>query len=99
MQGSKIFLSSSRYESFGLALVEAASCGCLVVGPSEVPLLGNDPLTPKDSFWGSTYTLLVGKLQDASAPKHLGSDQMKAALLPAPQTIAHLLLELSVGLV
>ena len=30
MQESKIFLSSSRYESFGLAAVEAVACGCLV---------------------------------------------------------------------
>ena len=30
MQESKIFLSSSRYESFGLAAAEAVSCGCLV---------------------------------------------------------------------
>lgn len=31
MQDSKIFLSASRYESFGLAAVEAALCGCRVV--------------------------------------------------------------------
>ena len=99
MQKSKIFLSSSRYESFELASAEADSCGCLVVGPSEVPLLGNDPLTPKDSFGGSTATLFVGKLQDASNSKHPDSDQMKAALLPAPKTIAHLLLQLAAGLV
>jgi len=99
MQESKIFLSSSRYESFGLASAEAEACGCLIVGPSEIPALGNNPVTPKDSFWGSTSTLLLGKLQDASNPKHPYSDQMKAALIPAPQTIAHLLLELSVGLV
>jgi glycosyltransferase involved in cell wall biosynthesis len=30
MQESKIFLSSSRYESFGLAAAEAVACGCLV---------------------------------------------------------------------
>ena len=99
MQESRAFFSSSRYESFGLASVEAASCGCTVVGFSEVPILGNDPLTPKDSFWGSTSTLLVGKLQDASSPEHPDSDQMKAVLLPASQTIAHLLLKLSAGLV
>jgi glycosyltransferase involved in cell wall biosynthesis len=31
MQESKIFLSSSRYESFGLAAAEALACGTLVV--------------------------------------------------------------------
>jgi glycosyltransferase involved in cell wall biosynthesis len=30
MQESKIFLFSSRYESFGLAAAEAVACGCLV---------------------------------------------------------------------
>lgn len=31
MQGSKIFLSSSRYESFGIAAAEALCCGCVPV--------------------------------------------------------------------
>ena len=35
MQESKIFLSSSRYESFLMAGVEALSCGCLPVGPAD----------------------------------------------------------------
>jgi len=34
MQESKIFLFSSRYESFCLAAAEAMSCGCRVLGPS-----------------------------------------------------------------
>ena len=96
---SKIFLSSSRYESFGLASAEASACGCVVVGPSEIPALGNDPLPPKDSFSGSTFTLLLGKLQDASKLEHPDSGQMTAAHLPASQTIARLLLKLSVSLV
>jgi glycosyltransferase involved in cell wall biosynthesis len=35
MQESKIFLSSSRYESFGLAAAEALACGTLVVAPKS----------------------------------------------------------------
>jgi glycosyltransferase involved in cell wall biosynthesis len=35
MQWSKIFLYSSRYESFLMAGVEALSCGCLPVGPAD----------------------------------------------------------------
>jgi len=95
MQRSKIFFSSSRYESFGLASAEAASCGCLVVGPSEVPFLGDDPLTPKDSFFGSTFSLLLGKLQNASEHEHPSSSQMKVAHLSSPQSIVNLLLRLS----
>jgi len=34
MRESKIFFSSSRYESFGLAAAEAKACGCLLVSPS-----------------------------------------------------------------
>jgi glycosyltransferase involved in cell wall biosynthesis len=39
MQESKIFLSSSRYESFGLAAAEATACGCVVVGTLENHIL------------------------------------------------------------
>jgi glycosyltransferase involved in cell wall biosynthesis len=39
MQDSKIFLSSSKYESFGLAAAEATACGCAVVGTSENHIL------------------------------------------------------------
>ena len=34
MQESKVFLFSSRYESFCLAAAEAMSCGCKVLGPA-----------------------------------------------------------------
>ena len=37
MQESMIFLSSSRYESFGLASAEARACGCATFDPK--PLL------------------------------------------------------------
>ena len=36
MQDSKIFLSSSRYESFGLAAAEAHECGCETFGPKSL---------------------------------------------------------------
>jgi glycosyltransferase involved in cell wall biosynthesis len=39
MQESKIFLSSSKYESFGLAAAEATACGCVVVGTLENHIL------------------------------------------------------------
>jgi len=41
MQESKIFLSTSRYESFGLASAEASACGCAVVGPSKIRTLAD----------------------------------------------------------
>ena len=45
MQESKIFLSSSRYESFGLASAEALACGTLVVAP-EPSMLHSPPAVP-----------------------------------------------------
>ena len=41
MQESKIFLSTSRYESFGLASAEASACGCAVLGHSKILTLAD----------------------------------------------------------
>jgi hypothetical protein len=41
MQDSKIFLSSSRYESFGLAAAEALCCGCRPAGKDNLPSFAN----------------------------------------------------------
>ena len=96
MQESKIFFSSSRYESFGLASAEAEACGCLVVGPFEIPMLNHDSVSKNNSFLGSTFSLLLGKLQIASERGHPPSSQMKAAHISSPQFIASLLLRLPV---
>jgi glycosyltransferase involved in cell wall biosynthesis len=39
MKESKFFLSSSRYESFGLAAAEALCCACIPIGPSNLTSL------------------------------------------------------------
>jgi glycosyltransferase involved in cell wall biosynthesis len=96
MQESKIFFLSSRYESFGLASAEAEACGCLVVGPFEIPMLNHDSFSNNNSFLGSTFSLLLGKLQIASERGHPPSSQMKAAHISSPQFIASLLLRLPV---
>lgn len=88
MQESKIFLFSSRYESFLMSGVEARSCGCAVVGPSEVPVLGNDPLPPKDSFGGSAFNLLAQKIQNASASRSFATSMVEADRPCSPRTIA-----------
>ena len=36
-RSAKIFVMSSRYESFNIAAAEALCCGCSVVGPVEIP--------------------------------------------------------------
>lgn len=52
MQASRLLLSLSRYESFGLSLAEGLCCGCLPVGP---PSLG--PLDYFQSFFGGSVSL------------------------------------------
>ena len=57
MQESKIFLSSSRYESFGLAAAEATTCGCAIVGASVIEIFEAHKPRPNSFFM--------------PAPKHL----------------------------
>ena len=52
MQESKIFLSTSRYESFGLASAEASACGCAVVDPSKVLILGDASFSANPTSFG-----------------------------------------------
>jgi len=92
MQESKIFFFSSHYESFLIAGVEALSCGCAVVGPSETPVIGNAPLPQKDSFLGSTYHLLTQKLQITTVSESPAASLMKNARLSSPTTIAQRIL-------
>jgi len=67
MQESRIFFSSSLYESFGLASAEAEACGCLVVGPSEIPALANFPPSENNFLFSSPSNRLLAKLSRASS--------------------------------
>jgi hypothetical protein len=93
MQESKIFFSSSRYESFGLAAAEASACGCTVVGPSKILTPGNTCPTPLTSF-GSTFTLLRGKLQHVADAYLPSSKPMTLLSESFPPKIARLLIGL-----
>ena len=92
MKESKIFLFSSRYESFLMSGVEALSCGCAVVGPSDISVLGNSTISVKDSFWRSPLNLLTQKLQAASASPTDTTSLIEAAQLSSPTKIATMLL-------
>jgi glycosyltransferase involved in cell wall biosynthesis len=96
MQESKFFLSTSRYESFGLAAAEATACGCAFVGLLVIPILNNEPTPQNNSFLDSTFSLLAGKLQDAAKLEEPSSNQMKIVPISSPQSITNLLLRLSV---
>jgi glycosyltransferase involved in cell wall biosynthesis len=43
MQSSTIFCTSSRYESFGMAAIEAACCGCTILGPGSLGVFSYFP--------------------------------------------------------
>jgi len=65
MQNSKIFLSTSRYESFGLALAEANYCGCAAVELSPFAQLDCDSLFKKELPFVSSYNRLLTILLNA----------------------------------
>ena len=93
MQESMIFFFSSRYESFGLAAAEASACGCTVVGPSKILTPGNTYPTSLTSF-GSTFTLLRGKLQHVADAYLPFSKPMPLLSESFPEKIAQLLIGL-----
>jgi hypothetical protein len=92
MQESKIFLFSSRYESFLMSGVEALYCGCAVVGPLDILVLGNSTISVKDSFRKSPLSFLMQKLQAASASPTDTTSLIEAAHLSSPTKIATMLL-------
>jgi hypothetical protein len=94
MQESMIFFFSSRYESFGLAAAEASACGCTVVGPSKILTLGNDLPSPEPLSFGSTFTLLRGKLKYAADANLTTSNPMGLLSESFPPTIARILISL-----
>lgn len=92
MQGSKIFLSSSRYESFGLAMAEANACGCTLVGLLEILVPGNGSLPPKYSFGGSAFNLLAQEIHIASIPNLATASLFETARPCSAKTIAQRIL-------
>ena len=95
MQESQIFLSCSRYESFGLAAAEALCCDCMLVGPFN--------LEPSKSFRFSSTTPIQSLSQSAAAlrlPKTYFSSKAVSRYdnLLAPQSVARALIQTSVHL-
>lgn len=98
MQSSKLFLSSSRFESFGLAAAEAACCGCLPVGAAE-----NTPLAFFQSFFPKPFHDFDFKTRHGELPKLLEKDWAKDGLVRAgsllgAQAISSAFLKASQGL-
>jgi len=94
MQESKIFFSSSRYESFGLAAAEASACGCTVVGPSMILTRSNTSYPTTLTSFGSTFTLLRGKLQYVANAYLPSSKPMTLLSESFPQKIARFMIGL-----
>jgi glycosyltransferase involved in cell wall biosynthesis len=93
MQESKILFSSSRYESFGLAAAEADCCGCLIVGPSEIPALANFPSYENNFLFSSLSNPLLAKLSRASSLPCLPPPIRPSSCTPAE--IAQRIIQLS----
>jgi glycosyltransferase involved in cell wall biosynthesis len=91
MQESKIFLSSSRYESFGLAANEAKACGCTTVDTSENHNLRPHAPLP-NGFLTSPFKLLTEKIESASRLELIETSRMSEIASPSPQDVAKLLL-------
>jgi glycosyltransferase involved in cell wall biosynthesis len=91
MQESKVFLSSSRYESFGLAANEAKACGCTTVDTLENHNLRPHAPLP-NGFFTSPFRLLTEKIESASRLELIETSQMPEIASPAPRDIAKLLL-------
>jgi hypothetical protein len=92
MLESRISLLSSRYEGSSLAAAEASACGCIVVSPSDISVLGDNKISVKDSFGGSALSLLTQKLQAASASPADTTSLIEAARFSSPTKIATMLL-------
>jgi glycosyltransferase involved in cell wall biosynthesis len=71
MQESKIFLSTSRYESFGLAAVEAFLCGCRIEAPSVLEALAGlqEPLpSPNGQAYRPPHAPFFSQNQTCKSP-------------------------------
>jgi glycosyltransferase involved in cell wall biosynthesis len=93
MQASKIFLSTSRYESFGLAAAEAGACGCTTVGTFENHNLRACKPHP-NGFFVSAYKLLTEDIESASQLDLIETTSMAKIASPSHQDIAKLLLSI-----
>jgi glycosyltransferase involved in cell wall biosynthesis len=91
MQESKIFLSASRYESFGLASAEASACGCAFVGTSQNQILEPYPSRPNDST-KHVANCLAEKIDSASRLKLIEATLFKQTANFSPQNVAKLFL-------
>jgi glycosyltransferase involved in cell wall biosynthesis len=83
MQDSKILFSSSRYESFGLAMAEGYACGCAVVGPSEIPALANSLSSENNFLFSSPSHRLMAKLCRASSLHRIPQSYIPSSCTPS----------------
>lgn len=75
---SKVFLSLSRLEGFGLTPLEAMASGCIVAGFTGIG--GQEYATPKNGFWASEddFPTCIAQLQKA-VQLSLSSNQEQAS--------------------
>ena len=91
MQESRIFFSSSRYESFGLAAAEATACGCSVVGTAQNHVLESYMPRPNGLHICATRHL-AEKIDSASRIEPNETTFLEKTMNLSPQNIAKLFL-------
>jgi len=91
MQKSKIFLSSSRYESFGLAAAEATTCGCAIVGASVIDIFEAHKPRP-NSFFMPAPKHLEEKIGSASRCNTNETNLFEKTTNLSPKNVAKLFL-------
>jgi glycosyltransferase involved in cell wall biosynthesis len=91
MQESKIFLSCSRYESFGLAAAEATTCGCAIVGASVIDIFEAHKPRP-NSFFMPAPKHLEEKIGSASRCNTNETNLFEKTTNLSPKNVAKLFL-------
>jgi glycosyltransferase involved in cell wall biosynthesis len=91
MQDSKIFFSSSRYESFGLAANEGKVCGCAIVGASVNDILETHNPRPS-TFYVRASERLAEKIDSASRLEPNETAFLENTTSLSPKNVAKLFL-------
>lgn len=74
LQGCSLYVQPSKYEGFGLAILEAMSCGAAVVtcAVGAVPEVGGDAVIYVDDAPGSLANQIIQLLRSPSEARELG---------------------------